>query len=82
MHHGCAAVQSPYDAAFKVHVPRVSLGKVGILNSDVDQRQTRPHTQNMMVFGLQTVTQTPMQSKKAGNVNKATNPLVCLFPTR
>jgi hypothetical protein len=53
MHHGCAA-------AFKVHVPRVSLGKVGILNSDVDQRQTRPHTQDMLVFGLQTVTQTPM----------------------
>jgi hypothetical protein len=45
---------------FKVHMPRVSLGKVGILNSDVDQRQTRPHTQDMLVFGLQTVTQTPM----------------------
>jgi len=46
MRHGRAAVQSPYDAGFKVHMLRVSLGKVGILISDVDQRQKRPHTQH------------------------------------
>jgi hypothetical protein len=35
MHRG-RAVQSPHDAAFKVHVLRVSpLGKVGALNSGV-----------------------------------------------